>query len=127
MACLHVRLHRIEGAASIGRWYRSTSARCTGVPRASTKRERERFDARIEELDLELSLGDRPRLSNQLIQALLRDRAVALVVYITSMARARRLSVDKYSKRNGSSARGWSHDEVKIARMKPVCDPPAGS
>ena len=47
MACLHVRLHRIEGAASIGRWYRSTSARCTGVPRASTKRERERFDARL--------------------------------------------------------------------------------
>ena len=43
------------------------------------------------------------------------------------MARTRRLSVDQHSKTNGSSARGWSHDEVKIARMKPVCDSPAGS
>ena len=43
------------------------------------------------------------------------------------MACARRLSIDEHSKRYGSSALGWSHDEVEIARMKPECDPPAGS
>jgi hypothetical protein len=80
----------------------------------------------IEKLDLELSIGDRSRFSNQLIQALLRDRAVTLGAYITSMACAWRLSIDEHSKRDGSSARGWSHDEVEIARMKSVCDPPAG-
>jgi hypothetical protein len=58
---------------------------------------------------------------------LLGDRAVALVVYVSSMARARRPSIDQHSKRNGSSASGWPHDEVEIARMKLVCDPPAGS
>ena len=71
---------------------------------SSAERERERFHAGIEELDLELSIGDRSRLSNQLIQALLGDRAVALVVDVTSMACARRLSIDQHSKRNGSSA-----------------------
>ena len=52
----------------------------------SAERERERLHTGIEELDLELSLGDRSRLSNQLIQALLGDRAVTLLICITSMA-----------------------------------------
>src|SRR5947208_1333286 len=72
----------------------------------SAERERERLHTGIEELDLELAIGDRSRLSNQLIQALLGDRAVALVVYVSSMARARRPSIDQHSKRNGSSASG---------------------
>jgi hypothetical protein len=93
----------------------------------SAEGERERFHIGIEELDLEPSIGDRSGLSNQLIQALLGDRAVALVVDVSSMARARRPSIDQHSKRNGSSASGGSHDEVEIARMKLVCDPPASS
>ena len=62
---------------------------------ASAERERERLHAGIEKLDLELSIGDWSRLSNQLIQALLGDRAVALLVYVTPVAGARRLSVDR--------------------------------
>ena len=61
---------------------------------SSAERERERLHTGIEELDLELAIGDRSRLSNQLIQALLGDRAFTLVVYVTSMVRARRLSID---------------------------------
>jgi hypothetical protein len=41
----------------------------------------------------------RSRLSNQLIQALLGDRASTLVVYVTSMACARRLSIEEHSKK----------------------------
>jgi hypothetical protein len=52
----------------------------------SAEREGERFHAGIEKLDLELSIDDRFRLSNQLIQALVRDRPVTLLVYITAMA-----------------------------------------
>ena len=86
----------------------------------SAERESERFHAGIEKLDLELSIDDRSRLSNQLIQPLLRDRAITSLVYVTSMAYARRLSVDEDSKGCGSSASGWSHDEVEIARVEPV-------
>jgi hypothetical protein len=46
--------------------------------RHSPERERERFHARIEKLDLELSSANRSRLPNQLIQALLGHRAVPL-------------------------------------------------
>ena len=60
----------------------------------SAERERERLHTGIEELDLELAIGDRSRLSNQLIQTLLGDRSFTLVVYVTSMVRARRLSID---------------------------------
>jgi hypothetical protein len=66
-------------------------------------------------------------LPNQLDTGVAPDRAVTVFVYITSRACARRLSVDEHSKRYGSLPRGRSHDEVEIARMKPVRDPPAGS
>ena len=36
---------------------------------SSAERERERLNTGIEELDLELAIGDRSRLSNQLVQA----------------------------------------------------------
>ena len=46
----------------------------TGTPEASAERERERLDAGIEELDLELAIDDRLRLSDQLIQTLFEQR-----------------------------------------------------
>ena len=93
----------------------------------SAERERERFHAGIEKLDLELPLGDRSRLSNQLIQALLGDRAVAFVVDISSWAAPGGRPSMNTRKRTAPPARGWPHDEVEIARMKPERDPPAGS
>jgi hypothetical protein len=56
-----------------------TSHRSPTSARSSTERKGERSQAGIEELDLELAIGNRSRLSNQLIKALRGDRAVALV------------------------------------------------
>jgi hypothetical protein len=49
--------------------------------RGSAERERKSLHARIEKVDLELSISDGHRLSHQLIQPLYGNRAIALVVY----------------------------------------------
>ena len=54
-----------------------------------------RLHARIEELDLERAVGDAPRLADQLMQPLLAHHALALLVDITAMRRARRLSIEQ--------------------------------
>src|SRR5215208_591755 len=72
--------------------------RVLGLGRGSAERERKSLDARIEELDLELSIGDGLRLPDQLIQPLFGERAVALVVDVVSVSGARRLSVDEDAK-----------------------------
>ena len=61
----------------------------------SAKREREGLHARIEKLDLEQSIGDGLGLSDQLIQPLFGNRAVALVVDVDAVSSARRLSIDR--------------------------------
>ena len=66
------------------------------------------------------------RLTDQLIQPLLADRAIALVVDIGSVSGTRRLAIDQHAKPHGRSRRGRSHDEVKIAGVKAVRDPPVG-
>src|SRR5437588_9770754 len=90
------------------------------------ERERERLHARIEKLDLELAISNVPRLADQLIQPLLDNRAVALVVNITSVSSARSLSIDEHAKAHGRSSRCRSHDEMEIAGVKAVRDPPVG-
>jgi hypothetical protein len=45
---------------------------------SSAERERERLHTGIEELDLELAIGDRSRLTNQLIQALLGEHPLEI-------------------------------------------------
>src|SRR5881275_310297 len=92
----------------------------------SAERERKSLHARIEELDLELSVSDGGRLSDQLIQPLFGNRAVALVVDVDAVSSAWRLSIDEHAKSHGSSSYRRSHDEMKVARVKTVRDPPAG-
>src|SRR5438067_3359554 len=94
--------------------------------KGSAERERKRLHARVEELNLELSVSDGARLSDQLIQPLLGNRAVALVVDVDSVCSARRLSIDEHAKSHGSSSHRRSHDKVKIAGVKTVNDPPVG-
>ena len=64
----------------------------------STKRERTRLDPGVEELNLERSIGDGSRLSDQLIQPLFDDAAVAALVNVEAVSRARRLPVDRHVK-----------------------------
>src|SRR5258708_22436559 len=92
----------------------------------SPERERKCLRARIQKLDLELAIGDGLGLSDQLIHPLLGDRAVALVVDVDAVSGARRLSINKHAKSNRGSRHGRSHDEVKIAGMKTIGDPPIG-
>ena len=49
------------------------------------ERERERLHASIEELDLEVPIDDRLRLSDQLIQPLFDDRAVAGGIHVETV------------------------------------------
>src|SRR5262245_46589598 len=100
---------------------RVNSPRCK-----SAERERKGFHARIEKLDLELSISDGLWLSDQLIQPLFGNRAVALVVNVNSVSSARGLSIDEHAKAHGSSVRCRSHDKMQIAGVKAVHDPPVG-
>ena len=92
----------------------------------SAERERKGLHARIEKLDFELSIGDRHRLSDQLVQPLFGHCAVALLVNVNSVSRARRLSIDQHAKSHGSSRRRRAHDEMKIAGVKTVRDAAIG-
>src|SRR5947209_4844207 len=94
--------------------------------RESAEREHKSLHARIEKLDLELPISNVPRLADQLIQPWLDNRAVALVVNVTSVSSARSLSIDAHAKAHGSSSRCRSHDEMEIAGVKAVRDAPVG-
>src|SRR5258708_11803625 len=100
--------------------------RVKSLCRGSAERERESLHARIEKLDVELAISNGLRLSDQLIQPLFGNRAVTLVVNVNSVSSARRLSIDEHAKAHGSSPRCRSHDEMKIAGVKAVRDPPVG-
>jgi hypothetical protein len=92
--------------------------------RGSAERERKSFHARIEKLDLELPISNVPRLPDQLIQPLVAHRAVALLVDVTAVSRARRLSIEEHAKAHGRSSRYRPHDQVQIAGVKAVRYPP---
>ena len=92
----------------------------------SAERERERLHGRIEELDLELSLGDGPGLSDQLVQSLLGNGVAALGVHVESVSGAGRLSIEAHAESSQLPADRRSHDEMKIPCVKPKDDPPVG-
>src|SRR5438067_2527925 len=77
-------------------WYGAQKRR--GWTCRSTERERKGFRARIEELDLEQSIGDRLWLADQLVHPLVGNRADTLVVDISSVSGTRRLSIDQHAK-----------------------------
>jgi hypothetical protein len=90
------------------------------------KRERKSLHARIEKLDLELSLKDGARLRDRLVHPQLRNQTVALVLDVNPVSGARRLPIDEHAKSKGRSGRSRSHDEIKIVAVKAVCDVPMG-
>ena len=91
----------------------------------SAEGESKGLHARIEKLDLEQAIGDGLGLADQLIQSLFADRTDALVVDVDAVRSARRLSIEAHAKPHGSPWRGRSHDEMEIAGMKAIGDPPA--
>src|SRR4051794_14759681 len=81
--------------------------------------ERERLDTRVEELDLELTVGDWRPLPDQLIQPLRGHAAGALIVDVGAMRSARRLPIDQHPETGRRDARSRSHDEMEITSVKP--------
>src|SRR5258706_6957023 len=88
--------------------------------------ERVRLHARIEKRDLEQSISDGLRLSNELIQPLFAHDAVTLLVNIASVSSVWRLSVNEHAKPHGGSSRCRSHDQMQIAGVEAVGDLPVG-
>src|SRR5262249_59182164 len=99
----------------------------TGPGRAWSKqalaeRERKDLDARTGKLDLDLAIDDGFGLPDQLVQALLRHRAVALLVDIGAVRRAGRLPVDQNAKSHRRARCGRAHDEMEIAGVGKIHD-----
>ena len=84
---------------------RRNAAQISSVPRSkeapnttSAKREAVACSARRRELDLEPSLGDGQRLTNQLVQPLFGERAIALYVNVEAVRSAWRIAIDQHAK-----------------------------
>ncbi len=69
--------------------------------RGSAERERTRFHARIETFDLELAIHDGRRLPDQLIEPRCGHSAVALLVDVGAVRRARGLTIEEHAKAHG--------------------------
>src|SRR5438105_4363391 len=95
-----------------------TSSRLQIETWLSAERERERFDAGVEKLDLELAVADGAGLPDQLIEPLFSGCSVAIGVDVSSMSGARRLAVDEHAEADGLPSIRPSHHEMKVARVK---------
>jgi hypothetical protein len=89
-----------------------------------TKREVIGFDPRIEKLNLELTIDNGLRLTDQLVEPMFHNFAFALAVNVDPVRNARRLSINRHAETHGSAWRFRTHDEVKIAGVKSVRDLP---
>ena len=76
--------------------------------------EGERLHGRIEELDLELSLGDGPGPSDQLGRSPLGNGVAALGIHVESVSAAGRLSIDAHAESSQLPADRRAHDEMDI-------------
>src|SRR5205809_542148 len=96
--CPHVTLVTIRSGCCARAVFGPSLRPCDRVNRlrrGSTKGERESLNARVEKLYLERAVGDRLWLPDKLVRPLFRNCAVALLVSVGSVSRARRLSVDE--------------------------------
>src|SRR4051794_32265259 len=94
--------------------------------RGSAERECKSFRPRIEKLDLELPIGNRPGLPDQQIEPLLGDRSHALLVDIDPASPTRRLAIDQHAKPHGRPQCGRTHDKMKIASVEAMGDAAVG-
>jgi hypothetical protein len=76
----------------------------------------------IEERNLECVLSNRANLSDELVEPLFGNRAVAFAVNVNSVSSARWQAIDENPKSHRTLSRCRAHNEMKIAGVKPVCD-----
>ena len=82
--------------------------------------------SRVEELDGEIPVDDRPWLADQLVHSLFTALTIALFVNVDPVSGAGSVSIDEYPKPNGVSGFRGPHDEVNVAGMEVVSDPTTG-
>src|SRR3954468_20762624 len=91
-----------------------------GSARWSAERKRKRRHARIEELDLELPIPDLPRLPDKLVHPLEVGGAVAVLVDVHAVGRARRLTIERHPEPRGRAARRRPHHEMQVTSVEPI-------
>src|SRR5262249_6917335 len=94
---------------------------------SSAERKGERLDAGGKELDLEPPIDDRHRLADQLIQPRLDHRAVAALVHVEAVSRARRPAVNRDAETNRAALARRPHHQMQIPGVKAVDDSRAGT
>src|SRR5687768_703028 len=91
----------------------------TEKPRApSAERHAIRLGARLEELDLEPALDDRPGLADQLVGALVGDEPAAIGVNVAPVRAIRELAIQEDPKRDRGAFGRRTRDEVEVAGME---------
>ena len=105
---------------------RGSSSQGFDVVHGSAEREAKSLHARTKKLDFKLTIGNLSGLPDQLMEPLVGNRTIAMFVNVDSVRHAWRLSVDQHAEFHRRSWRHRSHDEVKIARVKPVRDAAVG-
>src|SRR5271157_3985310 len=88
----------------------------------SAECERKGLHARVEELDPERVVGDDPVLPDELIEPLSLDDAHALGIGVGAVTLARRGPVYRHPETDWRTVGPRPHNEMKIARVKPVGD-----
>lgn len=111
--CLVRRDRRSKLSARLVRSWGPLLSRAVGL----SEGEDVRFDARVEECDLERAIRDRPVLAHQLIEPWLDQRSPALLVDVQPMGCAGRCAVDQHAESDGR-ARSRAQDEMDVARME---------
>lgn len=89
---------------------------------ALSEGEHVRANPSVEERDLERPLGDRGRLSDQLMQARFGHRALALLVGIDPVGCPERLAVELHPEPHRLAIGPRPHDQVQVAGPEPMDD-----
>src|SRR5262249_6049126 len=99
----------------------SVSLAIVCLPLRLTECERVGLGAGLEERDPNRPLTDLVRLPDELVEAALADNAVALLVDVLAVGRARRLVVEQNLERDRPAVAG-REDEVGVARVEAEAD-----
>jgi hypothetical protein len=78
--------------------------------------------ASIEELDLDVPVGNGAPLADELVQPRLNDSPIAIVINVEPMRIARRLAVDSYAEPSRRPSGRWPQHQVHIAGVAAVPD-----
>src|SRR5262249_25734052 len=86
------------------------------------ERKAKRFHSRVDTLYLELALGDRFRLTHELVRSLARSRPLPLFVAVGSVGCPGRFAIDPHSEPRWRRSPRWTHDQIHVPGVKAIHD-----